>query len=123
METTEYGSGVQIIAFGGKPVAIPVTIAQDASATDPLPIGTVLGRIATSGKYAAYDDSNSDGTQVASGILDREVDHREGDGYGASMYIPRGGGFFREDALTGLDAAAKTDLGAISVPGRNILAM
>lgn len=36
--------------------------------------GTVLGRIAASGKYTAYNNGASDGTEVARGVLYTSVD-------------------------------------------------
>lgn len=43
-----------------------VTIAAAAGA---LAAGTVLGKITASGKYAAYDNGATDGTEVAAGVL------------------------------------------------------
>ena len=43
------------------------------SYTTTLRKGLVLGRITASGKYAEYDDTASDGTQVARAILDEQV--------------------------------------------------
>lgn len=48
-----------------------VTIAQGSSA---LVAGTVLGKITATGKYTAYDNQASDGTQTAAGILYAGVD-------------------------------------------------
>lgn len=52
----------------------PGTLSRDAAvvtvpASTTLAPGTVLGKIAVSGKYAPYDDANSDGTEVAAAIL------------------------------------------------------
>jgi hypothetical protein len=44
-----------------------VTVTVDASTT--LEPGTVLGRLAASGKYVPYDDSASDGSEDAAGVL------------------------------------------------------
>ena len=43
-----------------------VTVAAAAAA---LPAGTVLGKITASGKYVAYSDAASDGTETAAGVL------------------------------------------------------
>lgn len=106
------------IVYGGREgLKIPVMLASGLN----LAKGTVLGRITASGLYAAYDEGGDDGTEVASGILahdvnsgstgqDRPVD--------TAMYIE---GFFYEDQLVGLDADAIDQLGAVSIPGRNIL--
>lgn len=44
-----------------------------------LAAGTVLGKITASGKYKAYDDDNSDGSEAAVGILYADVDASGGD--------------------------------------------
>lgn len=76
-----------------------VTIGSGASA---LEAGTVL---AVSGnKYYAY--TNTGGLATADGILYRDADPRNGDVI-SPMFVH---GTVRESALTGIDAAAKTDL-------------
>ncbi|HIB68027.1 MAG TPA: head decoration protein [Phycisphaerales bacterium] len=86
--------------------------------------GTVMGRVSVGGLYAEYDNTNDDGTEVASGILAQDVDSSaagENRNVDCAMYT---GGAFYEDRLggsnTNLDAAAKADLGGRSVPGRNL---
>jgi len=39
----------------------------------------VVGKITSGGKYSAYDDDNSDGTETAAGILVCAVDATDGD--------------------------------------------
>lgn len=71
--------------------------------------GTVLGKLNTgthAGKYAAYVDGNSNGTQVARGILLNRIDSTSGDAL-ASMLIH---GVVRSGSLIGWDAAASADL-------------
>lgn len=86
-------------------------------------VHTTLGRSA--GTFAAYNDSNSNGTETARGILQNDVTtdgggnvffgpvagtSRWGESYPtASMWA---GGIFRTVGTTGLDAAAMVDLGA-----------
>ena len=41
--------------------------------------GTVVGKVTDGGKYSAYDDDNSDGTETAAGILLCAVDATDGD--------------------------------------------
>lgn len=53
-----------------------VTIASGAGA---LVAGTVLGKITTGGKYVAYDNAASDGSQVAAGVLFAAVDATSAD--------------------------------------------
>lgn len=95
---------------------IPVTIASGLD----LAKGTVLGRITASGLYGAYNDGNSDGTEVASGVLASAVNSSstgQNRPVDSPMHI---GGAFYEDQLVGVDAAAIVDLKARSVPGRNL---
>ena len=55
-----------------------VTLLQDASNTQPVVAGTVLGMITASGKYTPYDDAVAGlvatGATVAAGILAENVD-------------------------------------------------
>lgn len=44
-------------------------LAAHVSAKGAIPSGTVLGKITASGKYGPYDNSATDGRQVASGFL------------------------------------------------------
>ena len=41
--------------------------------------GAVVGKITATGKYAAYDNQASDGTQTAAGVLYAAVDASDGD--------------------------------------------
>lgn len=41
--------------------------------------GTVLGKITVGGKYKPYDDNNSDGSEVAAGVLVYDVDATSAD--------------------------------------------
>lgn len=91
---------------GGVDAGAPATIAK----------GTVMGRVTATGLYKAYDDSASDGTEVALGVLSDAFDVSTADQndvrLAANMYIH---GTFIEAALIGLDANAKTDLGARTI--------
>lgn len=78
--------------------------------------GTAMGRIAASGKYAPYADGNTDGTQTCVGFLRQTVDTTGGDKQGNLVF----GGVLKNDALTGVDAAAITDLNARVDADRNI---
>jgi hypothetical protein len=74
--------------------------------------GTVLGKITASGKYKAYNNGASDGSEVAAGILYAACDASDGDK--AAVAIVR----LAEVAsarLTGLDANATTDLKALNI--------
>lgn len=77
--------------------------------------GLVLGYAtsgADSGKYKPYNDANTDGSQVAVGLLESTTQVDDA-GNGSEIAIMRGGIFF-EDMLIGLDANGKADLGAKS---------
>lgn len=50
-----------------------------------LVIGTVLGKITASGKYAAYDNDAVDGTQTAAGILTAAVNASAADAPGVAV--------------------------------------
>ena len=50
-----------------------------------LAIGTVLGKITASGKYAAYDNDAVDGTAVAAGILTAAVNASAADAAGVAI--------------------------------------
>ena len=82
--------------------------------------GTVLGRVTASGYYKPYNDANSDGTQVAKGILfeDVLVDDFLAQGpslTGLAMARCLFAGYVFKDKLTGLDTAGETDLSAKTI--------
>jgi hypothetical protein len=78
------------------PITIPVTIAAGD-----LVRGTVLGRVTASGAYIAYDADAVDGSAVPRAILGEDCDATGG----AEKSFAYVHGEFREDALTGIDAA------------------
>ena len=87
----------------------PITLKQDAAATENYPAGLVLGLETASGKYVPYDNAGSGGAEVAVAILYNEIDLDEikaGDKVASAWKV----GVFRKTDLTGLDAAAETDL-------------
>lgn len=76
-----------------------------------LPAGTVLGRKTSDKKYYVYNNANSDGTEVARGVLRRPADTG---GAGApdqqaNIVIA---GILKNSMVSGADSAALTDLGA-----------
>lgn len=85
-----------------------------------LDIGTVMGVKTGDGLLYPYDNAHSDGTEVAVGILRTVVnsgttgENRDVD---AAFYV---GGSFTKAALTGWDAEAAADLGAVEVLGDEI---
>lgn len=68
--------------------------------------GTVLGVITASGKYAPYDNTNNDGTEVAVGFALESVNLKDGDVICGLLLH----GSVLEARCTGVDANAKTDL-------------
>ena len=75
-----------------------------------LPKGLALAKITASGKYAEYDDGNSDGTEEFRGFLDQDIDLLDATGVArdaqASMVF---WGWVNTANTFGEDAAAKTD--------------
>lgn len=89
-----------------------VTIAAAAGAMVP---GTLVGKITASSKYAAYNNSASDGTEVAAGVLyhgvaDKAVDQK-------AVIIARHAEVIQAQ-LTGADAAGLADLKALQIIAR-----
>lgn len=83
-----------------------------------LPAGTVLGRNNTDKKYYAYDNGGANGIDTARGILRRAVDTG---GAGApdqlgNLVIQ---GIVKLNMVSGADAGAITDLGAVTDTVRN----
>lgn len=82
-----------------------------------LAAGTVIGMKTADKKYYAYNNGNGDGTEVARGVLRRPVDTgAAGDDQVSNIVIA---GILKYDQLTGLDAAALTDLGMVVDMARN----
>lgn len=97
---------------------IKVAVTLDAGAADAgssptttLRKGLVLGRVTATGKYRQYDDGAVDGTEVAAGILDVEVNLLDSNGEAAdSQATMLVHGYVAESKLTGVDAGGKADL-------------
>lgn len=114
-------------------IPVPGFVSPTATATDPellystarftqkgvtlaggqgiLPMGTVLGRVTSTKKWKVYNNSASDGTQVARGVLRRGVDT------GSAGALDQLGnivisGILKLEYVSGADSAALTDLGA-----------
>lgn len=90
-------------------IAVPITL--DAACTN-MRSGTVLGRVAATGKFKPYNALASDGTQYPVGLLMQDnIDPAAGgvDVFGTvSMYLT---GWFKKSLLVGLDANAAAVLG------------
>ena len=91
---------------------IPITLKSDAGHN--LAAGTVIGEYtsgANDGKFGKYANGGANGLETAVGILAEDCDASSEDQI-TKMFLS---GPFVEASLTGLDSAAKTDLGARSV--------
>ncbi len=86
-----------------------VTIAAAAAA---LPAGAVLGKLSASGKYVAYNNAASDGSQTAAGILYESVPDAASDQ--KAVAIVRHAEVMGA-MLTGLDTDAVADLAALQI--------
>lgn len=86
-----------------------VTIDASAGA---MAAGTVLSKLTATGKYVAYDNVGTDGSEVAAAILYAAVHDSAADQKAVA--------FVRdcevaEMRLTGIDATGKTDLAAVGI--------
>lgn len=86
-----------------------VTLAAAAGA---LAAGTVLGKITASGKYVAYSNSATDGTEVAAGVLYAAAPDLATDQPATAIvrYAE-----VASTALTGNDSAGTADLKALGI--------
>lgn len=100
---TQDNSIVQLFAGDFPRVVKPVVI---ASGSGLLVKGTVLGKVTASGKYAPYDDTKVDGTEVAKLVLSEDADDATLADVNSIAYAS---GHFNSAALTGYDAAAGVD--------------
>ena len=91
---------------------VTVTVAGGAGHVS----GTVLGKITASGKYLAYLDSASDGSQTAAAILLSDLKGvANGD---VKAVIVNADAEVEAALLTGLDANARADLLALGIKCR-----
>lgn len=84
--------------------------------------GAVVGKITATGKYAAYDNGASDGTQAAAGILWDGVDASGADAAGVIIArqatVNKGELVFAAGQDATAQAAALADLAALSIIAR-----
>ena len=97
--------GADVVLFCGEPseFTLPITV---VAGSGNLVVGSVLGRITASHKYAPYVDGHADGTEVARVILSEAIDATVND-VNTSAYVDA---VFNRAALTGIDLAGEEDL-------------
>ncbi|MBU8830837.1 head decoration protein [Mycolicibacterium goodii] len=83
-----------------------------------IPSGTVLGKVTASGLYGPYDNSATDGREVAAGLLFSFIKAVDATGktntkVGGAIFVHGGVKEAKLPANSGIDAAAKTDLSKI----------
>jgi len=100
-----------LIALEHPVVILPIVVANGEGV---LAHGTVLGRVTTSGEYAAYLDGQTDGTGSAVCVLWAPPDGIDATSSSVKTYALFHGGV-RRTALTGIDDAAVLDLMALGV--------
>lgn len=86
-----------------------VTVTQTGTA---LVSGTVMAKLTATGKYVAYDDVGTDGSETAAGVLYTDCKAATGDRK-AVVHVRNCEVF--GGALTGSNAGAVTDLKALNV--------
>jgi hypothetical protein len=77
-----------------------------------LAAGTLLGKITTGGKYTAYDNGASDGSQAVAGILYDNVDATDAD---KTVVIIARDAEVSSALLTGSDANGVADMLALNI--------
>ena len=82
------------------------TVGADADGNKILEAGTLVGKLDSNGKYAAYANGNSDGSQTAVGIIGESVNLKDGDVICGLLLH----GSVIEARTSGADATGKTDL-------------
>lgn len=90
---------------------LPVRLEFEAD-TEGYPAGTVLARRPSNGLFTSYEDGQADGKGTAVAVLLNDVIPASGD---TDLGIGIFKGTLYEDNLTGLDAAAKVDLGSRTI--------
>lgn len=79
--------------------------------------GTVMGKVAASGKYVPYSNAATDGSEVAAGVLYQHIEARTGD---VKAVVFTCDCEVNRKELTGLDAAGEADLRAIGIKVRGV---
>jgi hypothetical protein len=77
-----------------------------------LPLGTVMGRVTSTKLWKVYNNSASDGTEVARGILRQTVDTGTSTGADKLQGNIVIAGIVKNSKVSGADSAALTDLNA-----------
>jgi hypothetical protein len=108
---------------------LPGALSRDAvlvtvKAATVLEPGTVLGQIAGTGMYVPYDESNSDGSEVAAGILIDRVENpaTEGESNWSGVVLNFGAEVRKDDLVWGEgvdEAGGLADLAALHIKARD----
>jgi Bacteriophage lambda head decoration protein D len=107
METTTLESKAYLASSNFGPATKPETILAGAD----LVKGTVLGRVTATGKMKAYAAGSSDGSENPVAILWTDAAAAAEDVEAECAFA----GVYKEDSMTGLDAAAITALEARAI--------
>ena len=104
----------------------PGTLSRDAGtvtvpASTTLSPGYVLGQVSATGKWVPYDDTASDGREVARGVLYSELANEELSPADQTGVVINFGAEVREEDLVWLDDA-DADAGIVDLAGRYIKA-
>lgn len=110
MTTESIRSGEFILSEGNGHISREeITVISGAGV---LEAGQILGKISASGKYTAYDDAATDGSEVAAGILYAQVDATSADAKALSVVRHAE---VKSAFLTGSDENAVADLAALQI--------
>lgn len=82
----------------------------------PLPSGQLVGKVTATGKYTAYNNTKSDGSETCVGVLWTQTGATAAD---KKVVIISRLAEVAESRLIGLDAPAKTDLQQLGIIVRN----
>lgn len=118
--TEDLHAGAFIVSEGnGKISREVVTIASGQN----LKAGAVLGKITASGKYAEYDNTATDGTETAAGVLFDAVDASSADAEGVALVrlaeVAKAGLVWEGTQDAAAQTAAYTDLAALDIIPRD----
>ena len=108
LSTTTYSDTEELIYDDQNLVLVGVTFKGRTGGDSAIDAGTLVGTVTADSTYQVYDDSATDGTETAVGIVIEDVPAlAAGEEYNAVIAIH---GDFYKSKITGYDAAALADL-------------